>query len=147
MTIFKCTNCHKDKDVSEFYSRKDNPLGHRKDCKECVIKKSRKNYYKDIELSRERHRLTYKNKGRYQNYQKKYGITKECFQSIVEEQDGKCWICSKYDGEFLHVDHCHETGKYRGVICWECNMGIGLFKDKESNLLKAIEYLKRNDKC
>jgi hypothetical protein len=72
---------------------------------------------------------------------KKYGITKEDFEEMY---DGHCHICTLPIGWDCHIDHCHETGKVRGLLCNTCNKGLGLFKDSIANLYAAIMYLKEN---
>jgi hypothetical protein len=75
----------------------------------------------------------------------KYGIGSEEFNRMFQEQGSVCAICGteQPDGKrpFM-VDHDHTTGKVRGILCNNCNMGLGWFKDKEEYLTKAIEYLK-----
>lgn len=78
---------------------------------------------------------------------RRYGITLEHFNSIVESQNKKCALCEdalKLGTKSVHVDHCHETGKVRGVLCARCNLGIGRFGDTIQGLEKAISYLKRS---
>lgn len=68
-----------------------------------------------------------------------YGISKEEFDILVQEQGGKCKICETL-GE-LHIDHDHRSGNIRGLLCGNCNRGIGMFKDNTTLMAKAIEYL------
>lgn len=68
-----------------------------------------------------------------------YGITPEDYNNILKSQDGKCKICRS--NIKLHLDHCHTTGKVRGILCSMCNHGIGNFKDNIELMKKAIEYL------
>ena len=80
----------------------------------------------------------------------KYGITPEIYSSMLEEQNHKCKICGSNDmsenkGNKLHVDHCHETGLVRGLLCAKCNTGLGAFKDDRNLLYEAILYLKYYD--
>jgi hypothetical protein len=74
-----------------------------------------------------------------------YGITFEETEKILENQDGKCAICSdsiSFDGAAgAHLDH-NDFG-IRGVLCAKCNKGLGLFNDNINNLLNAINYLKK----
>ena len=74
-----------------------------------------------------------------------YGITLEEYEELAAHQSWVCWICGKEettkDG-FLHVDHCHKTGKIRGLLCGLCNRGIGSLGDSLELLEKAVEYLK-----
>ena len=77
-----------------------------------------------------------------------YGITYKQYLELYKNQKGKCKICgsegfkmAEYHKTLLVVDHCHETGKVRGLLCHNCNRGLGLFHDSKDDLLKAIEYL------
>jgi len=64
--------------------------------------------------------------------------------AIYREADGKCAICGSLRGKRNHaLDHCHTTGKLRGVLCTACNQGLGHFKDDESLLQNAIDYLRK----
>lgn len=76
---------------------------------------------------------------------KRYKITKEQYLSLFEKQRGLCAICKGLDNytKRLAVDHCHKTGKIRGLLCGSCNRGIGLLKDSFEILLKAHDYLLR----
>jgi hypothetical protein len=71
-----------------------------------------------------------------------YGITYEEYEVIRTAQKNACAICF-ISPERFHVDHNHETGKVRGLLCGSCNMALGLFKENETNLLVAVEYLRR----
>ena len=73
-----------------------------------------------------------------------YGITSDNYNKMFIDQNGCCAICNAHQSEFkkpLSVDHCHTTGKVRGLLCNECNLGLGKFKDNIELLEKAIEYL------
>ena len=72
-----------------------------------------------------------------------YGLTLEQFDAANVAQGGRCKICGKIpeDGKPLHVDHCHKEGRVRGLLCGNCNRGIGIFQDDRYLLMKAIEYL------
>jgi hypothetical protein len=91
--------------------------------------------------------------GRDQNLQKRYGIGVEDYQTMYEKQEGKCAICNKHStsvftkgavGFELCVDHCHNTGKVRGILCQSCNVTLGKVEEKEEILLALIEYLKKH---
>jgi hypothetical protein len=73
----------------------------------------------------------------------RYNLTIEEFDRLSEAQDNLCAICSKSEEYFprLSVDHCHETGKVRGLLCNNCNRGLGLLGDNHETLKKASEYL------
>jgi len=75
---------------------------------------------------------------------RKYGITPDEYKEMLKEQQDKCKICERdFDGEVNvpHVDHCHSSGKVRGLICRTCNTGLGNFEDRTDWLKKAVEYL------
>lgn len=71
------------------------------------------------------------------------GITLARFEEMLKAQGGVCAICFHVseDGRQLCVDHCHKTGKIRGLLCSACNTGIGLMKDDVSLMENAIKYL------
>lgn len=70
----------------------------------------------------------------------KYNITTEEYDKMLAEQDYRCAIC-KGSLEMDRIDHCHKTGKVRGILCNDCNLGLGLFRDNKDYLKSAIEYL------
>lgn len=70
----------------------------------------------------------------------KYGITLDTYNQLVKDQNDSCAICYEIP-EKLFVDHDHSTGRIRGLLCMKCNSALGLFKDKQSNLVNAISYL------
>lgn len=76
----------------------------------------------------------------------RYGITLEEYDNMLKEQGGGCKICGSPDpkrkgSKHLVVDHCHATGKVRGLLCYRCNVGLGNFEDGPALVLKAYEYL------
>ena len=76
-----------------------------------------------------------------------YGITLEQYNQMVIDQGGKCPLCTRHQDELtrrLVVDHCHETGRVRGLLCNECNKGIGLLKDNPSIMERAIRYVNKD---
>jgi hypothetical protein len=78
-----------------------------------------------------------------------FNMTGERYSQMLLEQDGKCLLCSREpngtDKRKLAVDHDHKTGKVLGLLCGECNRGLGLFREDEGILLRAIEYLRRHN--
>lgn len=83
----------------------------------------------------------------------RYGLSVEEFDAFREEQNGACAICEKrlnikegstIRGKDVAVDHCHKTNKVRGLLCAQCNQGLGMFKDNELLLAKAKEYLAKS---
>lgn len=77
-----------------------------------------------------------------------FGINLEVYNCMLELQDYSCAICFSPSEENTHgrlyVDHCHDSGQVRGLLCQKCNSILGYAKDQEEVLLNAIEYLKRS---
>lgn len=78
---------------------------------------------------------------------KKYGITPDDYYRMLNEQNGKCAICGSSDPKDgrtnkMFVDHCHGSGRVRGLLCSSCNLGIGKFRDEPELLLSAAKYIK-----
>lgn len=80
---------------------------------------------------------------------KEYGITLYEFNEMLEKQNHKCKICGKEETKELKgtkwklsVDHCHKTGKIRGLLCAKCNVGLAKFEEDEQQFINAIKYLK-----
>lgn len=81
-------------------------------------------------------------KARYRNIKHKYGLTLEQYDSLIAKG---CAVCLTH--RELCVDHDHETGVVRGVLCRKCNTAIGLMQDSPDNLFRAFEYLEKAKKC
>lgn len=77
-----------------------------------------------------------------------YGLSLDDYEQLLQWQDGCCAICRGLNPSLyrLAVDHDHETGKVRGLLCSACNTGIGQFKEFEDRMLAAIQYLRDNKK-
>ena len=78
---------------------------------------------------------------RDQILQQRYGITEEQYDLLFDLQEGCCAICKQRFAKRLDVDHCHDTGTVRGLLCNNCNRGLGHFKDNVDYLQSAINYL------
>ena len=79
-----------------------------------------------------------------------HGITIEQFELLAKKQHGVCAICksppSKQNRKKrLCIDHCHKTGKIRGLLCSKCNHGIGLFGDDKAIIVSAVNYISHAD--
>jgi hypothetical protein len=80
----------------------------------------------------------------YAQMRHKYNISKDELQELLNKQNYSCAICSRSQDDLeyrLYLDHCHNTNQNRGLLCRECNSGIGHFKDNPLFLFKAIRYL------
>lgn len=93
------------------------------------------------------HARKFPNYGRNQKLKKNYGITIDQYDAWNEAFGKVCHLCDQKcpTGRRLAVDHDHKTGLIRGLLCINCNKGIGNFKDNQQLLLKAIQYLKDAD--
>lgn len=139
----KCSCCGEIKPTTEFSrdKRRKWKFGFQSYCKACVSKKFKK-YYKENQEKFKKNNL------------KRYGITPEDKEKMIENQGYKCAICGEEiflfrdtknkKKDIAHVDHDHKTGKVRGLLCQECNSGLGKFRDNTDYLLSAISYLKKN---
>ncbi len=115
--------------------------------KDMVSKEKRKQYYKrayykDVKKSRDRANSWWAanpDKRFASKIKYRYGLSLEEYQRMYEYQSGVCGICAK--DVKLNIDHCHSTGKVRGLLCMDCNHGIGNFRDDPKLLLSAIAYL------
>ena len=96
-------------------------------CKDCLRHKDKAN----------------NNRHRARTLSKKYGLPEVEYVRMVKVQDNKCAVCKEQcaSGRHLAVDHCHESGKVRGLLCRSCNVGLGHFKDNPKLLLLAAKYL------
>ena len=83
-------------------------------------------------------------KTKYKSALLKYGITLEDYNKMLSEQGGVCAICGKKEkgNKRLAVDHDHDTGKIRGLLCGNCNIGLGSYNDDPATLIKAASYLR-----
>ena len=92
------------------------------------------------------------NADRDKHLRRKYGITSTEFDVLLAKQGGVCALCgndepvvrnAKSGKEALAVDHCHPTGRVRGLLCFKCNTALGAFGDDASRLQLAIDYLSK----
>lgn len=82
---------------------------------------------------------------RNHRFKKKYGISIVDFDEALEKQNNRCASCGDPFTDTPHVDHCHTTGKFRGLLCRPCNLGLGYFQDDVARLDGAIMYLETRE--
>ena len=117
-------------------------------CLSCIREYEKDNYDsgKHKDYMKEYHQKpASKLKKRDNHLKREYGITLKEYNRLWEEQEGCCKICGEHEtvlNKTLHVDHCHTSGKVRGLLCSTCNTGLGMFKDNQEILKNAVEYLK-----
>ena len=151
--MYKCTSCIQEKALSEFKSSKTAKRGHRAVCKECDSLLNEK-WRKDNAAYKQQQDKEWKEANpdkvlfsyfKY-NLKRNFGITVEDYASILESQDNRCAICGTEQcttGRRLAVDHDHDTGVIRGLLCQACNTGIGKLNEDVQILERAIHYLKK----
>lgn len=132
-----CNTCKKEQHIENFgkYKSRDKVLRRNK-CNKCRSKDQQKRYHNNPDIKEQ----ALKN-SRKSHLKIKYNMTVEEYNVLYNNQKGKCFICNKTMKGSLNIDHCHTTGKIRGLLCWSCNIGLGKFKDNKNYLQKAIEYL------
>ena len=91
-----------------------------------------------------KHKEKYKLSMREYSLKRKFNLSLEEYQVLLERQNGVCGICKNKCTRELAVDHCHITGRVRGLLCNNCNRGIGHLRDSIDVLSAAITYLKGN---
>lgn len=144
-TLLKtCRTCKTERPFADFYVKDRGreeyvatSAGYDSRCKECT----RTGAAEYRAANPEKHR----NSWRRSNYMKKFGITIEDFDRMFAAQEGRCAICKTHQSEIpktLAVDHDHDTGKVRGLLCIDCNHALGRFFDSVETMESAISYLK-----
>jgi hypothetical protein len=121
-----CFRCQQIKPLEDFSKSRVKKGGLQERCKVCC-----KEHY---------HSTGYAVRQRELDLKKKYNITPKVYTDMVLIQGSCCAVC-KTSSLKLHVDHNHTTGKVRGLLCSNCNRGIGLLKDNTQILLNAAEYI------
>lgn len=142
-----CHRCAQLKHLSEFHRCSTGSQGVQGRCKECNTVIMREYREKNPNVARDHVRLA--------RWKRQTGSTRQDYERLFVEQEGGCAICGRAtsqrrnnDGTLrpLAFDHCHSTGKIRGLLCTNCNAAIGLLNDDPALLEAAIAYLKRHDR-
>ena len=116
--IKKCARCGLEKTAADFTEDNSHIDGLLQHCKECEHLRS---------------------------LLKKFKLDKTAYLQMIDQQEEKCKICGKeQSSKRLAVDHCHTSGRIRGLLCNNCNSGLGMFNDNPELLQKAIDYLNQN---
>lgn len=142
----QCSKCPKVLPESAFY--KD-----RGDCKVChgaATAKYRRDHPEKVKAYAEAlrklpekvrsYRKTQVGKRKTHDIRSRYRLSLDQFELMLADQDGKCGICLD-DVPVLNIDHCHVTGRVRGLLCMRCNLGLGQFRDSPELIQKALKYL------
>lgn len=96
------------------------------------------------EIGHERRKNITPEEAKNRDLKHRYGITLDEYNDLLKRQEGRCAICNIHYSAYkrkLHVDHDHENNVVRGILCTNCNRGLGCFKDNSDFLQKAINYI------
>ena len=133
-----CSTCGEAKPIDQFYLKRKGGTSRKSNCKDCNRKVMR-DYM--------RKRPTSAHAARERHLKRTYGLSTEDYDALVEKQNGCCAICRTQPDKPLYVDHCHNTGKVRGLLCLQCNSLLGHAKDDSDRLFSAVMYLRETGTC
>lgn len=150
MTSKVCKMCNEVKPASEFYLLKSRGYGpylltYCKACTSLIRRQYREDNVDKLKTYRSRpdRKARQAALGRMETL-RKYDLTEERYQRLYDSQQGQCPICKtklQYRSRTTHIDHDHRTRQVRGLLCNNCNNGLGRFKDDPIRLLAAAKYL------
>jgi hypothetical protein len=129
--VKRCPDCGELKPLEDFPRNRNCKDGRHPYCKPCHNARGRESKQRLYGGTRHYH------------LKRRYGIGADEFDDLVRQQGGVCLICGRPDPE--HVDHDHETGIVRGILCFNCNGGLGQFRDSVDALRAAAAYLDARD--
>jgi hypothetical protein len=142
----RCSKCKVVKPIERFGTEDRRPDGRRCHCKDCGNAESRvyRKSYRQTPVYQEYSRR----RTRREKLRKKYGLSVDGFNALLAAQNGCCAICgaTKSPGPWptLVVDHDHQTGAIRGLLCNPCNVALGFFRDRQDVIASALVYLQRS---
>lgn len=149
-----CSRCRLDKSIEEFGHHRGRKDGRQSRCKACANAEATAWTKKNPERRKEQHkrwRAANPDTIKRQSLRRHYGITLEHYNELLAKQDGRCGICRTDSPRGHHntfnVDHDHETGLIRGLLCWDCNSAVGKLGDTAEALERALVYLKAPLAC
>lgn len=145
-SLITCRTCKIERNESDYHKQIANKTGLNYTCKFCIRERT-KNWQKNNKerkaISARRYRTKDKNRIKNVHLKCQYGITLADYNEMKISQNNKCLICNREVK--LVVDHCHTSGKVRGLLCYRCNSALGSFKDSVNILNNAIKYLNKNN--
>lgn len=145
-----CTKCKEEKSIEQFPPNKKTLDKRGSWCKGCVAPLGKEDYKKnkvDRDLKTKKWQKENRHKLKGYRLKKQFNMSNSDFDTLLKAQDHKCLICNAHESQIdtvMCIDHCHSTGKIRGLLCRSCNLAIGLLKDNIPALKRAIDYLDKN---
>ena len=142
-----CNKCLKDLSFSKFGKRVSSKDGLFAVCKQCrsIYNNAWNAANKDKRMETcRRYRQNNPHKSREYGLKRRHNLTSSEWDAKFQSQDCRCKICGTNVSQGItpwHTDHCHSTGILRGILCHNCNRGLGYFQDNIQSLSSAIEYL------
>lgn len=136
-----CRKCKQSKPLTDFHKRSSAKDGLQSLCKTCNIERVKVWQSENPERHEEDWKRLTGSRNRLVVKARRYNISVESLESLLEEAGGKCQICQQSPDRWVVIDHCHDSLLVRGVLCERCNQALGLFRDDTENLKRAIEYL------
>jgi hypothetical protein len=164
----RCTKCGEVKPLHEFQKKGDNRR--RADCRACAaaynrtwqrknpekLRKNRKKYYERhqerLRAEKAEWQRAHPEQAQDAHLRRTFGITLDQYRGLQEKQGGKCAVCDqeetavdKRTGKVrrLHVDHSHQSGAVRGLLCTRCNLGLGFLQEDPKIIKSLLQYLDR----
>lgn len=143
----RCQTCHSIKSTDEFHQSTREFDGRSASCRGCVNARQKVIFDRDRAVGAARARKWRKrnpDRVRDAGLKQNYGLPYGTYDKMLAAQSGRCAICKTVETgarNHLHVDHDHDTGTVRGLLCGRCNTGIGQLRHERNVLLAAIDYL------
>lgn len=156
----KCSKCNKIKSIKKFHKKNGRISKTNAYCKKCNSNYCKEAYNKNKEkysaaskawakANKEKRTNIFRNS----HYKQVFGITLEDYNIMLVSQGGACAICKLPESvklpsgaiKSLSIDHCHNTGKIRGLLCYRHNVGIGFFDENIEYLNSAIDYIRKHN--
>lgn len=141
--VKRCPRCGHTKDIDEFNVNRTASDGRQTYCKPCMFNATEESRKKDPERYN-----AWSRKRDFRQKLKRHGLTQEEYEEILARQGGVCAICSRAElakrgprTRVLCIDHDHQTGRVRGLLCSDCNRALGMFQDDPAILRAAVAYL------
>lgn len=117
----KCSRCQLVRPIGDFHKSAARTDGHTNNCKFCMVEIGAEGY------------------ARRGDRYRRHGITEEEYDAMVEAQGESCALCQ--DRPIEVIDHCHATGRVRGLLCRPCNTGLGNLGDTPEAVARALTYI------